>query len=179
MIASVRGVERPPPSIRNAAVIVLAGMAGAIAVAAPIAIVSLGTPQAARGWITAVLAVVILVSATTRERPWQFDVETPTQWLQHSAIRAAATNGLILGSGLFTRLGFWLAWILPPAMFASGPGGALLAGALYGLVRLGLSSLLATPRGSALAPTPVAARRVAGAVMYAVIAYLTVGVFYR
>jgi hypothetical protein len=131
-----------------------------------------------REWIAAVLSLVILISASARARPWQFDVETSTHWLTQGALRAAALNGFTLGAAVFSRLGFWLAWVLPVAMFAGGPLGSLLAASVYGVVRLGLSSALALPPYSRLIPTSATAARLAAVVMYAVIAYLIAAVVF-
>jgi hypothetical protein len=99
-------------------------------------------------WLLVGLVVLVVVAgALSRERPWQLDRETNVAWLTHENWRTAVYNGLALGVGVSTRLGFWLVYALPTAAFASGDPlfGALIYG-LYGLARTGLSAGMAHPR---------------------------------
>lgn len=66
----------------------------------------------------------------------QRDRETPQRWLQKGAFRWAARNGVVLGIGASTRLGFWLWYAIPAGafLFASPDLGAAIYGT-YGLVR--------------------------------------------
>jgi hypothetical protein len=87
---------------------------------------------------------VLLVAALRRSTPWQRDLETPARWLELGDLRVAVWNGLALGSGAATRVGFWLWWVLPAFAFASGsPAFGALLGGVYGGTRLALSSALA------------------------------------
>jgi hypothetical protein len=72
----------------------------------------------------------------------QRNAETPASWLEREDLLVAAWNGLALGAGFVTRLGYWLWWVLPLLVFetAAVPD-SLLVGAAYGLSRVGLSSI--------------------------------------
>jgi hypothetical protein len=101
-------------------------------------------PVASRGLLAGSAALVLLAVASRRERPWQRDVETATRWLEREGLLVAVWNGLALGAGFVTRVGFWLWWLLPLLVFESGSiaiGAA--AGSLYGATRLGVSGLVA------------------------------------
>jgi hypothetical protein len=143
MIAHARGRERIRPSIRNSLALVAAGAAGGALVALLPVLAASGLPSRDRLLVAAVLAGGVLVASATRDRPWQFDVETPTQWLERPGAWPAVLNGLALGAGAVTRLGFWLAWLLPVLAFAVGGLRGLALGAVYGATRLGASAVLA------------------------------------
>lgn len=66
----------------------------------------------------------------------QRDRETPRTWLRFPEWLAAALNGLALGLGWNTRIGFWLWYVVPLGCFFSGSveAGAAIYGA-YGLAR--------------------------------------------
>jgi hypothetical protein len=69
----------------------------------------------------------------------QWNRETPQVWLQYGAARWSIANGLALGSGFFSRIGFLGWYLIPLACLSYGSPlvGALIFGT-YGLVR-GLS----------------------------------------
>ena len=71
-----------------------------------------------------------------RIRPLQCDRETPRRWMSAGAIGWAARNGLALGTGASSRLGFVLWYVVPTAAFLSA-NVALGAGifATYGFCR--------------------------------------------
>jgi hypothetical protein len=71
-----------------------------------------------------------------RVRLPQFDCETPRRWVDKGALRWAIQNGLALGFGATSRIGFLLWYVVPlGALLSGGPVlGATLYGA-YGLVR--------------------------------------------
>lgn len=126
------------------ALLVLTGAAvlsGALVFAA---VAEAGTlfPPLSRGFVALVAAVVLISAGFSREEPVQWNAETPSSWLERENLLVAAWNGLALGAGFVTRLGFWLWWVLPLMVFetAAGPDG-LLVGAAYGLTRVGLSSV--------------------------------------
>lgn len=50
----------------------------------------------------------------------QCDRETPQSWVNQGPYRWAILNGLALGSGITTRVGFWLWYMVPVAAFLSG-----------------------------------------------------------
>lgn len=66
----------------------------------------------------------------------QIDRETPQRWLHKGALTWALLNGLSLGVGATSRLGFWLWYIIPLGafLFADPILGAAIYGA-YSLVR--------------------------------------------
>jgi hypothetical protein len=66
----------------------------------------------------------------------QLDCETPRHWVDKGALRWAIQNGLALGFGATSRIGFLLWYVVPlGALLSGGPVlGATIYGA-YGLVR--------------------------------------------
>lgn len=161
MIAHARGRERIRPSILKSLVLVLAGtLGGALAAAIP-ALVGSGIPADVRLPVAAGLALALAVLAVTRPRPWQFDVETPTRWLEYPGLWPPLLNGLVLGTGFLTRIGYWLGWLLPVLAFAAAGLGGVLIGAVYGFARLSASVALAWAPPDRLHPYSWPARRVA------------------
>lgn len=66
----------------------------------------------------------------------QRDRETPQRWLSAGPTIWAVRNGSALGTGLGTRIGFWLWYVVPAAALLHGSveAGALVYGT-YGFVR--------------------------------------------
>jgi len=66
----------------------------------------------------------------------QFDCETPQRWVHRGPLRWATRNGLTLGFGATSRIGFWLWYVVPFGAFLVGDPafGAVIYGA-YGLTR--------------------------------------------
>ncbi len=66
----------------------------------------------------------------------QFDCETPQRWVHKGPLRWATRNGLTLGFGATSRIGFWLWYVIPlGALLIGGPVlGAVVYGT-YGLLR--------------------------------------------
>jgi hypothetical protein len=143
MIADARGRERFRPSLVKSAVLVAAGAAGGALAAAIPALVGSTVPLRERLLVAAALAGLVAVAAAVRTRPWQFDVETPSRWLEYPGAWPAALNGLALGAGFLTRIGYWLGWLMPVLAFAAGGLGGVTIGAVYGMARLGASAVLA------------------------------------
>jgi hypothetical protein len=119
-------------------------------VAAGVAAAALcGTILGAAGWALAgelralvVLAalVAVLVGSFRSPVPWQRNAETPRSWLELQSWQTAARNGLALGTGYSTRIGFWLWYLVPIGAFAVGtPLGGALIYATYATARLGTS----------------------------------------
>lgn len=109
----------------------LAGLAGAV----------LDPPL--RALLALAAVTTVLVGAAFRPVPWQLDRETDTRWLDHHDWRTAAYNGIALGLGFTTRIGFWLWYVVPLSAFVVAD--PMLAAAGYGvfaLARVGLSVLL-------------------------------------
>ena len=92
----------------------------------------------AAGSILAVAAIALggLESLGRRIQPLQFDCETPQRWVRKGPLRWATRNGLTLGFGATSRIGFWLWYAVPLGAFLVGDAGfgAVIYGT-YGLVR--------------------------------------------
>jgi hypothetical protein len=161
MIAHARGRERIRPSILKSAVLVLAGTFGGVLAAAIPALLGSSVPEHVRLPVAAGLAVALGVLAVVRPRPWQFDVETPTRWLEYPGLWPPLLNGLVLGTGFLTRIGYWLGWLLPVLAFAAAGLGGVLIGAVYGFARLGASVVLAWAPPDRVDPFAWPARRMA------------------
>ena len=71
-----------------------------------------------------------------RVQPPQFDCETPQRWVHQGPLRWATRNGLTLGFGATSRIGFWLWYVIPLGAFLVGDPrlGAAIYGT-YGLIR--------------------------------------------
>ena len=143
MATRARGSGRSSLGIPMIVLTATAAAAGA-AVFAVIAAAGAAFPSASRGLLAAAASLALVVAAARASRPWQRDAETPMDWLEREGLTVAVRNGLALGAGFLTRLGFWLWWMLPVLAFESGSvrAGAIV-GAAYGAVRLGASSFVA------------------------------------
>ena len=99
--------------------------------------------------IGSILAVAAIAVGTLeffgrRVQPPQFDCETPQRWVHRGPLRWAIRNGLTLGFGATSRIGFWLWYVVPLGAFLVGDSkfGAVIYGT-YGLVRaLGATVIL-------------------------------------
>jgi hypothetical protein len=90
------------------------------------------------GSILAIAAIAVgsLELFGRRTQPWQFDCETPQRWVNRGAWRWAARNGLTLGFGATSRIGFWLWYAIPLGAFLVGdPAFGALSYGTYGLLR--------------------------------------------
>lgn len=67
---------------------------------------------------------------------FQFNRETPQPWMRYGALRWAILSGATLGTGVTTRIGFWLWYSIPVSalLFGSPMVGVLIYG-LYGASR--------------------------------------------
>ncbi len=92
----------------------------------------------AAGSILAIAAVAVggLEFFGRRIQPLQFDCETPQSWVHKGPLRWATRNGLTLGFGATSRIGFWLWYAIPLGAFLVGDPlfGAVTYGT-YGLLR--------------------------------------------
>jgi hypothetical protein len=88
------------------------------------------------GSILAIAAIAIgsIELYGRRTQPLQFDCETPQRWVNRGALRWATRNGLTLGFGATSRLGFWLWYVIPLGAFIIGNPGA--GAAIYGTYSL-------------------------------------------
>jgi hypothetical protein len=103
------------------------------------------------GSVLAVVAIIlgVLELFGRRINPPQFDCETPQHWVHKGPLRWATRNGLTLGLGATSRIGFLLWYVVPigALLFGSPILGATIYGT-YGLIR-GVAApliLLGTPR---------------------------------
>lgn len=66
----------------------------------------------------------------------QRDCETTQRWVHLGALRWATINGLSLGCGAFTRIGFWIWYAIPFSALISGSPciGCIIYG-VYGFIR--------------------------------------------
>ena len=98
------------------------------------------------GSILAIAAIAVggLELFGRRTQPWQFDCETPQRWVDRGAWRWATRNGLTLGFGVTSRIGFWLWYVIPLGAFLIGdPVGSAAIYGTYGLIRaLGAPAIL-------------------------------------
>lgn len=68
--------------------------------------------------------------------PLQCDRETPQRWLHAGPLRWAVRNGLALGCGATTRIGFWLWYAIPiAALLSASPAFGAGVFATYGFTR--------------------------------------------
>ena len=92
----------------------------------------------AAGSILAVIAIAVggLEFFGRRVRLPQLDCETPQRWVDRGPLGWATRNGLTLGFGATSRIGFWLWYVIPLGAFLVGDPrlGAIIYGT-YGLVR--------------------------------------------
>jgi hypothetical protein len=98
------------------------------------------------GSILAVVAIAVggLEFFGRRVQPPQFDCETPQRWVHRGPLRWAIRNGLALGFGATSRIGFWLWYVVPLGAFLVGDSkfGAVIYGT-YGMIRaLGVTVIL-------------------------------------
>ena len=91
----------------------------------------------AAGSILAIAAVVVggLEFFGRRIQPVQFDCETPQRWVHRGPLAWATQNGLALGFGATSRIGFWLWYAIPLGAF-------LVGNPLFGAVTYGTYGLL-------------------------------------
>ncbi len=91
----------------------------------------------AAGSILAIAAIVLggLEFFGRRIQPLQFDCETPQRWVHKGPLAWAIQNGLTLGFGATSRIGFWLWYAIPLGAF-------LVGNPLFGAVSYGTYGLL-------------------------------------
>lgn len=92
-------------------------------------------PTTRAGTATLLAAAGLLVGvvrlAGARLAPLQCDRETPQSWLQQGLRMAVIKNGLALGNGATTRLGFWSWYVIPVSALLLGD--PLAGAAVYGV----------------------------------------------
>jgi len=118
----------------------LSAALGASVLGAALALFGSVLDRPSRLVLVAVILGAVMVGALAGPKPWQLDRETAMSWLVHQDWRTAAFNGISLGLGFTTRIGFWLYYLVIVAAMMS-PGylwGAAIVGA-YGFGRVFLS----------------------------------------
>lgn len=101
-------------------------------------------PLSVRVTLAAILGVIAIALGgleltPRRVRPLQRRCETPQSWMRRGALSWAVSNGVTLGLGATTRIGFWLWFAIPAAaiLYADILAGAMIYG-VYGALRAGL-----------------------------------------
>lgn len=107
-----------------------------------------GATESSGRWITATVGLAVIGGCLASDRPWQVDYETPGSWLRYRDWRTAALNGVALGLGAGTRLGFWLWYVVPIAAWATGS--AAQGAAIYSVYASTRLILSATPTHAVL-----------------------------
>jgi hypothetical protein len=125
----------------KAAVYALASAVAGLVAGAALGLVGSFLPLEVRLGVGSILAIVAIAVGGLelfgrRIQPLQIDCETPQRWVNKGPWRWAARNGLTLGFGATTRIGFWLWYVIPLGAFLVGEpvAGAIIYGT-YGLVR--------------------------------------------
>jgi len=125
----------------KAAVYTLASVAAGLVAGAALGIVGGLLPLHIRLAVGSILAIVAIAVGSLelfgrRVQPLQFDCETPQRWINKGAWRWATRNGLTLGFGATSRIGFWLWYVIPLGAFLIGdPVASAVIYGTYGLVR--------------------------------------------
>ncbi len=127
--------------VGKAAVYVLASAVAGLVAGAALGAAGGLLPLDIRVAVGSILAIVAVAMGSLevvghRLEPLQFDRETPQRWINRGALRWAIRNGLTLGFGATSRIGFWLWYAIPLGAFLVGDpvAGAAIYGT-YGLVR--------------------------------------------
>jgi hypothetical protein len=125
----------------KAAVYALASAVAGLVVGAALGFVGGLLPLDIRLGVGSILAIVAIAIGGLelfgrRMQPLQLDCETPQRWVDKGAWQWATRNGLTLGFGATSRIGFWLWYVIPLGAFLIGEplAGAIIYGT-YGLVR--------------------------------------------
>ncbi len=115
----------------------LAGVVAGIALGAVGGFLALDL-RLAIGSVLAIVAVAVggLEFSGRRVQLPQFDCETPQRWVHRGPLSWATRNGLVLGFGATSRIGFWLWYAIPLGAFLVGdPAFGALSYGTYGLLR--------------------------------------------
>lgn len=132
-----------------------AGAAGGLSVGAALAFVGSLMPFDVRAAAATLLALVGMMVALMSLMGHQVTVlsrnrETPKEWVKEGPIRWALRNGISLGVGFRSRIGFWLWYVVPAGALIMGDlaAGAVVYGS-YGFARGLMAGVLAaaTVRG--------------------------------
>ena len=130
-------------SVVAGAVLILSAMAGAALTGAFVGLLGAAVEPSMRALLAVAAVSTVIVGAAIRPVPWQLDRETNTRWLTYNDWRTAAYNGLALGVGFTTRIGFWLWYLVPLTAFVTAdPVLGAVGFTVFALTRVGLSALL-------------------------------------
>jgi hypothetical protein len=124
---------------------VLSGTAGGALAGAVLGLLGAVIPGGDRAAIGVVLALALVVFPAVRPK-WlpQLDRETEQGLLSRGPYQWALLNGLLLGLGFTTRIGYWTWYVIPVAGLISGsPLVAAVICASYSLCRMGFITALA------------------------------------
>jgi len=127
--------------IGKAAIYALASAVAGLVTGAVLGIVGGLLPLDIRLAVGSILAIVAVVVGSLelfgrRMQPLQFDRETPQRWINRGAWQWATRNGLTLGFGATSRIGFWLWYVIPLGAFLVGdPIASAVIYGTYGLIR--------------------------------------------
>lgn len=127
--------------ISKAAVYALASAVAGLVAGAVLGVLGGLLPLHIRLAVGSVLAIVAIALGGLeffgyRTQPLQFDCETPQRWVNKGAWQWATRNGLTLGFGATSRIGFWLWYAIPLGAFLLGePIASAIIYGTYGLVR--------------------------------------------
>jgi hypothetical protein len=127
--------------ISKAVVYALASAVAGLATGAALGFVGGLLPLEIRLAVGSILAIAAIAVGSLelfghRMQPLQFDCETPQRWVNRGAWRWATRNGLTLGVGATSRIGFWLWYVIPLGAFLIGnPLASGIIYGTYGLVR--------------------------------------------
>ncbi|MEV0592798.1 hypothetical protein [Nonomuraea cavernae] len=126
------------------AVLVLSAIGAAALTGALLGLLGAALEPGMRALLALAAASAVAVGAVSRPVPWQLDRETDTDWLGYEDWRTAAYNGVALGLGFTTRIGFWLFYLVPLTAFVVADPVLGAAGyAAFAVSRVGGSALLA------------------------------------
>jgi hypothetical protein len=124
---------------------VLAGTTGGVLAGAVLGLLGAVIPGGERAAIGVVLALALVIVPLVRPK-WlpQSDRETEQSLLGRGPYQWALFNGLLLGLGFTTRIGYWTWYVIPVAGLISGSPlvGALIWGS-YSLCRMAFITALA------------------------------------
>ncbi|MBB4941351.1 hypothetical protein FHR32_005728 [Streptosporangium album] len=126
------------------AVLLLSAIAGAALTGSLLGLLGSALQPAMRALLAVVAVSAVAVGVVVRPVPWQLDRETAPGWLLYQDWRTAAYNGLALGLGFTTRIGFWLFYLVPLTAFVvADPVLGAIGYAVFAVSRVGVSVLLA------------------------------------
>ncbi len=140
MVAAARGSAGVRSTFSASLLLMLSGLSIAAVIGAIVGSVGWILGEELRQILALLAAVAITLASLRQPIPFQLNRETNPLWGMLGDNRTVVFNGLMLGTGFATRLGYWLWYVVPIGVLAVGDPvlGALLW-ATYAGTRLGLS----------------------------------------